>query len=510
MIPNIIHFIFGLKKQDEEFLFVYYLSVYSAQKINNPDKIYFYYHYEPFGKWWEKLKEIKSVEFVKVNLPESIGSKKIIKTAHRADKLRMELLYTKGGVYMDIDTISIRPYKNLLNNKTVMCQEYHVKDNRKSGLCNAIMLTEPKSTFFKNWIGRYEQYFNPEGWQESSILLPKALAKIFKEDITILSPEYFFKPNFNETEDIFINFKQIQKEAITLHLWETHSKKYFNQIKDWDWCYKNSHTIYGKAMLNLIDKKDLTDVTFIIPLKIDSKKRENNLKRSVRYLQKNFNTNIIIYECDYNSNEEKIRSWFNNPITYVFEKIEDSNFWRTRILNNMTKMSKTDIIVNYDVDVIINHISLISSKYYIKENLSDIVYPYNGQFYDVKKDQFSLIENNRIEEINLDKCEKMHNNSVGGCFLFSRERYKKVGLENENFKVWGFEDNERFIRSKKLGLRVNRSSGVLLHMNHERTKKSGNFYLAEKVNDNKDLYDKIYDMSTEELKEYVKTFNWIK
>ena len=56
-IPNIIHFIFGLKPQKDEFLFIYYLSVLSAYIVNGPDKIYFYYHYEPYGKWWNRLKE---------------------------------------------------------------------------------------------------------------------------------------------------------------------------------------------------------------------------------------------------------------------------------------------------------------------------------------------------------------------------------------------------------------------------------------------------------------------
>lgn len=64
MIPNIIHFIFGLKKQTDEFLFVYYVAILSAKLVNNPDKIYLYYHYPPFGEWWEKTKNL--CELVKI------------------------------------------------------------------------------------------------------------------------------------------------------------------------------------------------------------------------------------------------------------------------------------------------------------------------------------------------------------------------------------------------------------------------------------------------------------
>ena len=62
MINNIIHFVFGLKEQTEDFLFSYYLAILSAIVVNNPDKVYFYYHYEPKGKWWEKIKKFCSYD----------------------------------------------------------------------------------------------------------------------------------------------------------------------------------------------------------------------------------------------------------------------------------------------------------------------------------------------------------------------------------------------------------------------------------------------------------------
>ena len=34
---NICHFVFGMKKQSEEFLFSYYIAVYSAYLINKPE-----------------------------------------------------------------------------------------------------------------------------------------------------------------------------------------------------------------------------------------------------------------------------------------------------------------------------------------------------------------------------------------------------------------------------------------------------------------------------------------
>ncbi len=246
---NICHFVFGLKQQTMPFLFVYYVAVYSAHIINNPDVIYFYYHYEPYGTWWDKLKLIPNIKLEKIDIPTHIGIKPILKTAHRADWVRMNILYNKGGVYLDIDTICVKPWKDLLKEKVVLAKE------TLGGVGNSIMFTEPKSDFFKLWLNNYENHFKANGWRESSIVLPEKLAKAFPNLITLKEPDVFFIPSYTQINDIFVNNKEIPKNLISLHLWETNSLKYINNINDWSWGYKNSHTMYGKMLLEL-KKKD--------------------------------------------------------------------------------------------------------------------------------------------------------------------------------------------------------------------------------------------------------------
>ena len=245
-IPNIIHFVFGLKKQTEEFLFSYYLSIYSAYILNKPEKINFYYHYSPYGKWWDKLQTIPNLKLIKVDIPEFIGEKKINHVAHKADIIRMNKLYELGGIYLDIDTISVRSYKHLLNNDVVLGYEMN-----NDIICNAIMMTKPRSKFFKIWLENYESHFETFGWGEASIILPGKLYKKHKNLATVLDEKVFFRPYAFNLEDIFVNKKDIPKELITLHLWESYSLKYLKNIKDWNWGKENSHTMYGKIMNNI-------------------------------------------------------------------------------------------------------------------------------------------------------------------------------------------------------------------------------------------------------------------
>ena len=58
MIPNIIHFIFGLQADfgNRPFMPFHYIAIKSAFDVNKPDKIYFICAYEPQSEWFDKCK----------------------------------------------------------------------------------------------------------------------------------------------------------------------------------------------------------------------------------------------------------------------------------------------------------------------------------------------------------------------------------------------------------------------------------------------------------------------
>lgn len=139
MIPNIIHFVYGLKPQTEPFLFLDMCSILTAKAVHKPKLILFHYHYEPFGRYWNIAKHF--VKMNKVKLPEHIGSKPIKNFQHKADILRLEVLRDFGGVYLDIDTLSVNSFGDLYNNKFVMGLQ------NESHLCNAVMMAEKNAEF---------------------------------------------------------------------------------------------------------------------------------------------------------------------------------------------------------------------------------------------------------------------------------------------------------------------------------------------------------------------------
>lgn len=248
---------------------------------------------------------------------------------------------------------------------------------------------------------------------------------------------------------------------------------------------------------------DLKDVTFIIPILIDSEDRMNNYNIVINYLLKNFDTNIIVCESDKESHEDTLK---RDGVNYMFIK-NDGLFHRTRLLNIMTKVAKTDIVVNYDIDVVFKPEQYIEARNAIKSGDFDICYPYGGNFMNVRKYYFNHIKENNLDGIDLDQCEIANPNSLGGAIFFSKEKYLQVGLENENFVSWGFEDNERIDRVLKLGYKVSRTRGVLYHLEHKRTINCTPE--QPKYNDNINEYNKVIKMSKDELIKYIKTWEWI-
>jgi len=251
---------------------------------------------------------------------------------------------------------------------------------------------------------------------------------------------------------------------------------------------------------------DFKDVTFIIPIRFDSEDRKRNFAVTINFLEKNFDTNIIVMESDKTSNESFVKN-ISKKIHYVFEEHESNLFHRTKMLNDMTKLCKTNIIANYDVDVLFTIEQYLATIFALNTGV-DFVFPYGGKFYDIPQRFFSLLTENKFNEIDLNDCTLFNPNSMGGAIFFNKDAYTKIGLENENFISWGHEDWERVGRIEKMGYKIYRTPGVLYHLTHYRTHNSSGS--NPMYNHNGNEYRKVMSMSKEQLTEHINFWNWIK
>jgi len=269
---------------------------------------------------------------------------------------------------------------------------------------------------------------------------------------------------------------------------------------------------------------DLKDITLIIPVRFESEDRIRNAFTSLTYLLNNFDLNIILKESDKSPRFEldvlpKIKAYTNKDklknLTYIFEQTEDEIFDRMRIINEMLYISKTSVIGNYDVDIILEKETMQEVLRLIKQEDYDVIYPYGlGDYQFAVNSNYDLI-NNFIE--NNYNFEILHSNGYiksshsGHIQFFKKDSYISGGMENENFKSSSPEDQERFHRFQKLGYKVGRINHLVYHMEHVYDHSKLNTVPGNPhFNENWNLFNRLIEMSSEDLKSYYDNQEYLK
>ena len=253
---------------------------------------------------------------------------------------------------------------------------------------------------------------------------------------------------------------------------------------------------------------NLLDTTFIIPVCIESIDRLNNCHSVLGYLNHHFKTNVIIHELYQDSPKLIFLNSFGNlKIEHITEE-KSGPYHRTRQLNECLSKVKTDVVCNYDIDVILPIESYIISEYLLKKSLFDVVYPYgSGMFQKQIPQSFSrdIFENN----FDINVLEVIEERSEFGHSQFFRtDVYKSIGGENENFISYGPEDKERYIRCLKFNLNIHRIEDYVYHFEHSRT-----FNSSEKNPDfqkNSLLCDRLEKMNSKNIFDYYQNIEYVK
>lgn len=284
---------------------------------------------------------------------------------------------------------------------------------------------------------------------------------------------------------------------------------------------------------------DLRNVTFIIPLRIDTDDRLRNIVLTTSFLLNTFDCKVVIKESDEIS---KFNAWAKpliesisdtTNLSYIFEENYDEHFHRTRLLNDMVMETTTDIVVNYDSDIILPITSYTQAKDMLDSRKYDLVYPYRFGEYGERKvilktvvedenDLNSLLDFPLIKKfisgfdpevldesyVYAENVNGMGWSEYGMCQFFNTKAYKDGYLENENFIAYAPEDVERHHRWNMLGYNIGRVDNHAYHMEHKRTQNS--WFNNPFMQKNNSLWEKLKNLSEEEIHEYYQNQTYYK
>ena len=226
----------------------------------------------------------------------------------------------------------------------------------------------------------------------------------------------------------------------------------------------------------------LDDLTFITSLQIESEDRLRNAITVFSFLSKKFpESKILVKELDVESKFQKYAlpkikeiSGAEN-IRHIYQK-HDGLFNKSQLINDLALESETNIIFNYDVDMIFPMESYHKAYDMITNDGYDIVYPYGCGVYQWKVLNFDNHVNNFIAN-GYDPKTLVPFSERGGSVMGFGQMMKKssflsgYGL-NENFIFVGYEDTEFLYRMSMLGYKMGRINDDAYHIEHVRMKNS--------------------------------------
>lgn len=217
-----------------------------------------------------------------------------------------------------------------------------------------------------------------------------------------------------------------------------------------------------------------SDLTILIPIRIDSSDRLRNLHVLTDNLKKLDCVHIIILEADSQSRMEPIEG-----VQQIF--VEDHNplFYRTHYINVLCSMARSKYIGIWDSDVIVCQEQMEQAMTMLRTDKADMVYPFDGRCYHVDGEilhKYISIKDDKILTSDINNLYCIYGiHTSGGAFLVNRNAYIEAGGDNEKFKGWGPEDLERFKRWEVRGYRVLRTEGAIFHLHHYRGENSRYF-----------------------------------
>jgi hypothetical protein len=239
-------------------------------------------------------------------------------------------------------------------------------------------------------------------------------------------------------------------------------------------------------------KTNLSDVTFIILIRLDSIQRLENVIAVIDFLTKNFFANFIVVEsCRFNNNI--LRKLIASKVQYFFVEDKDPVLYKSKIINMFINKVITPIVSLWDADVVCNPRSIIESVSVLRRGDADVSYPYNGICFNTSsiiREGFLKRRKMQFLEKHKGKMTSLHKQQLfGGGVFINYKKFFESGCENENYYGWGDDDFDRYEKYKILGYRIYRVNSELYHLTHPRYNNSNYTSSVNKKISKKELRD---------------------
>ena len=252
-IPKHVHIV----SLGHPFTYTEWLTVISAKRWIKPDQITVYTDGKQDSCWWTRALPYIQHQLIYL-LPGNtiLNGELVSKRAHKADFLRLMILYHIGGIYIDTDVISVRSFDDLLNHQMVLAKQCRNLTNI------AVMLAQKRNCFICKFAQRSCQHFNGNWITHSVGTLTRLLQDTDeeREGIRVLPQMEGFFPgcwNSQGQRELFqANLKSMPaynlSKIYTVHLYEAKSRRMIDKtMYNMHWI-TSSKSVVGTVLRNAL------------------------------------------------------------------------------------------------------------------------------------------------------------------------------------------------------------------------------------------------------------------
>ena len=250
------------------------------------------------------------------------------------------------------------------------------------------------------------------------------------------------------------------------------------------------------------------DLSFVIPIRVDTPDRLENCETILRFLLKHFpEAEIQLIEEDTQTKTASLRQSFPTVVWHF--KFNDKHFSRGAALNTGFLRSTRRCVCAYDTDILLDPSAVRKAVSLIRSGRWSIVIPFNLIFVELSGERRkSVIESLDIGGLSgiakLSDVPKHPEIAArvlsGAIMLCDRDIAVMEGGYNRKMVSYGWEDIEFFKRFEKLGyFSFMLSNFNLIHLDHRRGPDSR---INEMYEINRAEFEKIMKMSKAELRRY--------
>lgn len=397
-IPRIIHLLFFGETNFEN----YHYECIKSMINNMPNyEIILYNKIEPSNnKYWDEIKKYIKIE--KIEVPEYYDNYHLGYFQYKADVVRLNILYEKGGIYLDIDLLIIKNFENIINSGyDVYLSE---EGERGGGLINAFIAAKPKNEFIKLWLESFKCGLRMENWayhirDGNKKLLENNKNYMIKYNINILEHKYFFPFMWPERYKFENISDHLNDDIYGIHLFET---ILHNALVDNRYWKKKYIMLQDNTKYEILYYYILTAYAYKVNIPIIYNKKNLNYGNNIFF-------NVLETFIIEHNNKFKDGNIYNNYNNCFFEN--DNDFCNL----NLTLDEILNEILNNDMNInnILNYININIINDKMREEVNNYFEMNKPEKIKVDETSIYIYKLNDKYDVNyeINKLHKLYNNN---------------------------------------------------------------------------------------------------